>query len=174
MESASRARKHSVARRLRKRCTSVEIGLASAAIVLGVAVYLLDRGGAVAFVPRSWGAVLPARHVFGALGGSLPTFAHTFGFALFFTALLRPSRPIAVAAICGSWTLVEAVFEIGQLPRAALALQSWLGAAHASAPMRAVLDYFASGTFSAADLVSIALGGGLAYLVASRLRCGQA
>jgi hypothetical protein len=173
MENGSRMQRRSVAAALHNHCTAVEVGLAGAAIALGVAVYLLDRGGAVAFVPRQWATVVPVRHVFGALGGSLPTFVHTFAFALLFTALLRPRASVAVAAICASWALVEAVFEIGQFRGAAVLLRSWAGAASDVAPVRAMLGYFASGTFSPSDLLSIALGGGLAYLVASRLRSGE-
>jgi hypothetical protein len=151
----------------------IEVALASSAVAVGISVYLLDRGGAVAFVPSAWAAALPVRHVFGSLSGSLPTFLHTFAFALFFVALLRPRAVAAVAILCGSWTLLEAVFEIGQLPRVGASLASWAGAARDLEPVRDVLGYFTSGTFASADLASIVIGGTLAFVVAAVLRPGE-
>ena len=155
---------------LRKRGGPIEIVLAAIALLIGTAVYIFDRGGAVGFVPSAWAAALRVRPVFGTLGGSLPTFTHTFGFALLFVALLRPRATAAVAAVCAGWTLVEAVFEIGQIPRVAALVDSWAGAARETWPLRLLLQYLASGTFALADLVSVVLGGALAYIVALHLR----
>lgn len=158
---------------LRRHAAPIEVGLASSALAVGVSVYLLDRGGAVAFVPSAWAAALPVRHVFGPLSGSLPTFLHTFAFALFLVALLRPRAVATVAVLCGSWTLLEAVFEIGQLPGVDASLSSWVGTARDLEPVRDVLGYFASGTFASADLASIVVGGALAFVVAVVLRPGE-
>lgn len=149
----------------------IETGLAIGAIGIGIAVYLLDRGGAVAFVPRPWAASLPVRTVFGASAGSLPSFAHVFAFVLLSTALLQPRSVAAIAGICVSWMLLEMGFELCQLESIGSYIASQAGQLGADTRLsRIVVAYFASGTFSFGDLVSIALGGTGAGLVAYTIR----
>ena len=64
---------------------------AIAVLVVGVLIYLLDRpSSSVYFVPDSWSMADRTPRIFGTIGRYLPTFAHTFAFILFTTAVMAP------------------------------------------------------------------------------------
>jgi len=132
-------------------------------LLIGVAVYLFDRGGSVYFVP-GWltrDAPLP---VFGAMAKCLPTFVHTFAFIVITAAALWP-WPRLLPAICAAWVAIECAFEFGQAQplaeRLAAATPSWFDGVPF---LEAAPTYFSSGTFDWLDVLSIGLGAVTAYL----------
>ena len=81
---------------------------------LGLLVYLMDRDASKAALTPSvaWPA---GSNVFGALGGRLPSFVHTFAFSLFTVAVL-PERDVPRYWACVAWLAVNVAFEVGQHP----------------------------------------------------------
>ena len=143
----------------------IELGLATAALAVGVAVYLLDRGGRVEFVPIALTHSLVTHRVFGGLAGSLPSFVHVFAFALLTAAVLKP-WPRFASLSCLAWVLIDVLFELGQLHTVAAVL-----AAHLPGPgghpwlLAQLRSYFVSGTFDTLDLAAAVAGGMAAYCV---------
>ena len=82
---------------------------------LGLLVYLMDRDASkAALIPSvAW---LAGSNVFGALGGWLPSFAHTFAFSLF-TAAVLPECGVPRYGACVAWFAVNVAFELGQHPQ---------------------------------------------------------
>jgi hypothetical protein len=142
-----------------------EVALALSVLCAGSLVYLLDRPGAGFF-----SAVIPVRNVpglFGSIGYSLPTFAHTFSFAVLTSAWLGGSRRVCLAA-CAIWFSIDCAFELGQYPPVAEHVLPLMPGWFENPPILKYAEaYFASGTFDAWDLVSIAAGATAAYLVAA-------
>jgi hypothetical protein len=141
---------------------------AGAMLLLGLAVYLLDRpSGSAWLIPRAWQATSPG-HWFGPAGPWLPSFVHAFAFSVF-TAWCLPRRPPFVAAACLSWALVDTLAEIGQHAAvsakvAAAVEQAFDGAALAGRVGR----YFTQGSFDPADVMAGLAGCALAYLFLRR------
>jgi hypothetical protein len=131
--------------------------IACAAFAVGLLVYLMDRDASKApLIPTV--ASLTGSHVFGALGGWLPSFVHTFAFSLF-TAAVLPERPVPRYGVCFAWFAVNVAFEIGQHPlvsvRLAEALQGDFGGMPLTQPLA---GYFVHGTFDLGDIVAALLG----------------
>ena len=123
---------------------------ASLALAIGGLVYLWDRApGSTLLLPAYVGRAVGAPSVFGWLGGSLPSFTHSFAFALLSTLILGRSRRALVLG-CGAWWAIDSLFEIGQQATVRTHLVPWL-----PAPLG---DYFAHGTFDYLDLLPITLG----------------
>jgi hypothetical protein len=137
------------------------------ALGVGALVYWTDRDpGSASLIPGV--AMLAGLHLFGALGGWLPSFVHPLAFSLFSAALLAPRLRWEYCA-CAFWFAVNAAFEIGQHPqvRGPLADAIRLGLGHGPVA-RAFENYFLRGTFDFGDLAAAALG---AALAAGILRC---
>ncbi len=140
---------------------SVALGI----FFLGALVYLFDRSAAdIYFIPEWWQFADGTPSLFGTLGGSLPSFAHTYCFILLFSALLSPWS-IAPWTICIGWCAIEAFCELAQTDvlasRILPALPEWF----ADWPILANVPlYFANGRFDPLDLVAIGLGGVAAWL----------
>jgi hypothetical protein len=136
---------------------ALPIGLAGAALLLGLAVYLVDRPVAPSLrVPGIGAFARPG--AFGAVGGWLPSFVHPFAFALL-TAALLPVRSRARFGACAAWGAVNVAFEIGQHPRLRGALASAIGQAFGPAPAaRALANYFMRGTFDPLDITAALAG----------------
>jgi hypothetical protein len=165
---APRAASGAVARRAQQRAT---IGLAVLALVLlllGTAVYVLDRPAATAaLLPAAWERSVAGVAWFGSIGDWLPSFVHAFGFSVF-TALVLPRTPRRAAWACGSWAVVDSLAEVGQhavvSPILAAALLG-LPPAGADKPVLAcIARYFSQGSFDPRDLAAGLFGAGLAYL----------
>ena len=129
----------------------------SVAFAVGLLVYLADRDPSkAALIPTV--AALTGSHVFGLLGGWLPSFVHTFAFSLF-TAAALPERAAPRYGACVVWFAVNVAFEIGQHPqisvRLAEALHGGLGVLPFS---RSLANYFVHGTFDPGDIVAALLG----------------
>jgi len=141
---------------------------AALTLLLGVAVYLLDRpAGSAWLIPSAWQAGTPDDW-FGAIGPWLPSFVHAFAFSVF-TACLLPRRPGFAALACIAWALVDAVAEFGQHPTVSAPIVAGLQWAFDGAPLAVrVGRYFTQGAFDAADLAAGLAGSALAFLALSR------
>jgi hypothetical protein len=132
---------------------------------LGALVYLFDRSADdIYFIPGWWPFADGAPSLFGTLGYSLPSFAHTYCFILLFGALLAPWS-IAPWKICLGWCSVEGILELAQSDalsgRISAALPDWF----ADWPILANVPlYFSDGRFDPLDLAAIGLGGVAAWL----------
>ena len=127
------------------------------ALAVGALVYLADRDPARVMALPSF-AVLGTAPLFGAVGGWLPSFVHTFAFSLFSAAAWpRAGRPAYGA--CALWWAVNLALEAAQQPqwRAALAgaLPSGLDTV---APLSYLARYAQQGRFDPADLLAITAG----------------
>jgi hypothetical protein len=148
---------------------------AVAVLSIGIFVYLLDRpSSSVYFVPDSWSAEAwtpeswtmgnGTSSVFGSIGRYLPTFAHTFAFILFTTAVLVPTRRAALG-ICLGWLIVESLFEVAQSDALSAKIAGNVPAWFSDWPLLDnVAAYFLTGRFDPLDLVSIIISAGAAYL----------
>ncbi len=138
------------------------LSLAILLVATGIAVYVLDRGGAVYFL-AGWTTVAAQASVFGALGNHLPTFLHTLIFILITAAVLRP-WPRLLPAICATWIIIECLFEFGQMAPfddyVAAIVPAWF---EALPVLRITTDYFTRGTYDALDILSIVLGAAIAF-----------
>ena len=145
--------------------STIRVLLGVFVLLLGTGIYLLDRSWHQLAIADLIPLTLAPSPIFGALGGSLPSFAHVCAFALLTAALLDGKRRLN-QAICLGWLLVDVAFELGQHPKfvtsIANAVPAWFR--HVS-----VLDktpnYFGSGTFDPLDIVTATLGALTAYLV---------
>ena len=144
----------------------IQVLAALLALLIGVAVYLLDRSPErVYFIPDAWSTGEFSGTFFGPVGLYLPTFTHTFGFSLLTAVVLRPSRWAAVAG-CLLWWITGSLLEVAQ----SNAMASWIARNlpiwFADWP---VLDnaanYFLAGAFDPLDLLSIFLGALVAWIV---------
>lgn len=152
-----------------------EVSLLVLALLLltsGIAIYLLDRGGAVLFLP-DWAADHTRPALFGSLGDHLPTFVHPLAFILITAAILRP-WPKLLPGICATWFVIECLFEVGQLAmpggRIAAAVPAWFD----DVPVLEVTaNYFIRGTYDVLDLVSIGLGAAIAYPIIRFIQRGD-
>ena len=152
--------------------TAALLAIGCLALTAGVLVYLTDRQASHAPLMPAVTA-LSGRHLFGALGGWLPSFVHPLSFSLFSAALLAPGRRREYGA-CAFWFAVNAAFEIGQHPQVnrplADALQDVLGQGSFA---RALQSYFLRGTFDPGDLIAAAFGSAVAAWLLRRLRATQ-
>jgi hypothetical protein len=153
----------------RARPEIIQIVAAVIVLAIGVLVYLLDRSStSVYLVPDSWVPGNGLSPVFGLIGYQLPTFAHTFAFTLFTSALLEPWRWSAHAA-CAGWWAVGSLFETAQRDTWAAAIAARVPAWFADWPLLDnVADYFLIGRFDWLDLASIGAAS-LCALVVIRL-----
>ncbi|HJP37776.1 MAG: hypothetical protein QF483_07885 [Gammaproteobacteria bacterium] len=157
----------------RARPAFIQVSAAVIVLLLGILVYLLDRPDAsVYLIPTGWtfGTGLPP--VFGGAGDYLPTFAHTFAFALFTSALLEPWRWSGVTA-CMGWWVVGSLFEVAQSDALAAGIAERVPGWFADWPLLDnVAGYFMAGHFDFLDLVSIGIGAvsALAVIRLSRSR----
>jgi hypothetical protein len=147
-----------------------QISLALAVLGLGTLVYLLDRPPGLTALPESVTLFRPAVRHFGALGQSLPAFAHVLAFSLLTMALVGGGRRGAITA-CTAWFGVDTAFEFGQHPTIAAKLVHLIPSWFEAIPILNRTDhFFLYGTFDPLDLLSIALGALAAYVVAQRVR----
>ena len=135
------------------------------ALLIGTAVYLLDRRPETVYFMAGWMAGgSHGNPVFGALGAHLPTFVHTYAFILLTVVFTSASRAHAIA-ICCMWLAIDSLFEFAQTPVIAQAIVNnvpdWFGAVPF---LENTSAYFLSGTFDVLDLYSIAAGALAAYL----------
>jgi hypothetical protein len=141
----------------RWRHPAILVASGCAALALGLLVYASDRGAMPGSLWPTAGAVA-GRHFFGPFGQWLPSFVHTFAFALFTAAALAPSTRPRYGA-CLAWGAVNVAFEIGQHPRLSARLADLLQISFGDAPTtQALARYFVHGTFDPGDIVAALLG----------------
>jgi hypothetical protein len=151
-----------------------QVSLALLALGLGTLVYMLDRPPGTTALPESITLFQPTVKFFGALGQSLPAFAHVFAFSLLTVAFIGGGRRSAIAA-CSGWLLVDAAFELGQHPTIAPKLAHLTPTWFEVIPILNRTDgFFRYGTFDPLDLLFIALGALAAYIVAQRTQVRRA
>ena len=128
-----------------------------AVLALGLLVYLADREASHALlIPNV--AALAGSHWFGALGDSLPSFAHPFAFSLF-TAAALPLRRAWCYGACAAWAAVNVAFEVGQHAQVSVRLAEALLASLGQTPLtQALANYFVRGTFDVDDIVAAMVG----------------
>jgi hypothetical protein len=129
------------------------VTLAGIALLLATLIYMFSRPAG-----SSW--LLPAPLNFGILldmgtaGQGLPTLFHAYAFVLLSAAVLRP-RLRVLCALCMSWFVLEAAFELGQLPAIAHLLETVLPDSLARGQL---LRYFQLGVFDPLDVVFALVG----------------
>jgi len=139
-------------------------------LALGLLVYLFDRPAWQAQLLSHFLASQGPHHGLGAVGGWLPSFAHTLAFSLFTAELLVP-RPRLQVGACAFWFAVNAAFEIGQHAAVRVPLAEALRHSFGQGVIaRGLQDYFLRGTFDATDLAAAALGAMVAAASLQRLR----
>jgi len=149
-----------------------QAALGALALAVGVLVYVLDRpAGQVPFLSAlNLADATPV--IFGVVGGSLPTFAHTFAFSLLTAAWLGGGKRAGLWA-CLTWFGIDSAFEIGQQPEVAVRLVELVPGWFEYLPFLAQADsYFLSGTFDTWDLASIVLGAAAAFFITGRTLTG--
>ena len=136
------------------------IVIASVILGVGVLVYLTERSGeSVYFLPDWWMSVNPSS----SLGQRLPSFAHTFAFAILTAVVLAPWRGALIAS-CGFWAVVNSLFELGQIDAIAAMIAFYTPEWLANWPILENLDsYFLAGTFDPLDIGFVLLGAVAAY-----------
>jgi len=135
------------------------------ALLIGTAVYLLDRRPETVYFMTHW---MVGGHrtspFFGTLGNHLPTFVHVYALILLSAVVAVPSRGY-VLAICLFWLVLDSAFEFAQTSFIAGAIADhvpeWFGAIPF---LENISRYFVAGTFDVLDLYSIAAGSFAAYL----------
>lgn len=147
------------------RPTLMRATLAFSALILGMAVYYLDRQPERVYFLAHWvSSAGETGSFFGDIGNHLPTAIHVFAFILLTAVIVAPSRRFA-AAICVAWLGIDSLFEIGQIPVIAQGIASrvpdWF---HGVPFVENTSEYFLSGTFDVLDLGAIAAGALAAFL----------
>jgi len=140
--------------------------LAVVFLTFGLSVYLFDRpADRIYFVPDGWNLSLGNGQLFGAIGAHLPSFVHVAVFILITAAILAPWR-FRIASICLLWFGIDSLFELAQhdviAPRIAAIVPNWFDGKFF---LENTTAHFLNGTFDLLDIVSIALGSVVAYLV---------
>lgn len=135
------------------------------ALLVGVAVYWVDRQPESVYFMALWGN--QGGNVglgFGGLGNHLPTFLHVYAFIMLTLAVVVPTRDRAIA-ICALWFVADSLFELGQTGIIAGQIANGVPDWFQGIPfLENTVDYFVHGTFDVIDLYSIALGSLAAFL----------
>jgi hypothetical protein len=141
--------------------------VALAVLLLGTLVYLLDRPPEAAPFFQAFNITQKTPSIFGVLGQSLPTFAHTFAFGLITAIWLQTVKQSAGLA-CLAWFVIDAGLELGQHTVIAARIASLIPASFERLPvLQHARAYFVNGSFDTRDLISIALGAITAYCIAN-------
>lgn len=106
-----------------------------------------------------------------AVTGSVPTLCHTFSLVLF-TSIFLPDSRTSYALNTASWIGMESILEVMQGP---LLQYDRLTGLIADSILcgENCRGYFLSGTYDLLDILSIIVGGSLAYFCLTRLRQGR-
>ncbi len=143
--------------------TRIAIGLA--AVGVGVLVYLVDRRPEDTYFLFRIGVThtpfAGAAPVFGFLSQNLPAFLHVFAFILITGGILA-CRKKGALIVALSWSLTDAVFELGQrFPASAeIFIPQWFDTLPV---LESARSYFRAGRFDPLDMIAIAFGALAAY-----------
>jgi len=140
--------------------------LTAVLLALGLSVYLFDRpADRIYFVPDGWQFGAGNDLLFGSIGAHLPSFVHVTVFILVTAIVLAPWR-LRIASICLPWLVIDSLFELAQheviAARIAVIVPNWF---EGKFLLENTAAHFLNGTFDLLDIVSIALGSVVAYLV---------
>lgn len=141
-----------------------QIAIGLLALLAGTLVYVFARPGGAVLLPDclTLCAHPPPSAWF---LGPLPSFAHTAGICLLMAGVLSAGRKVG-AWICASWSMVEALFELGQHPRAATWITDRLPLWFDHTPILGLTrNFFLRGNFDPFDLAATFIGAVFAYLV---------
>ena len=144
-----------------------QLAIGAAGLLLGIALYLIDRPPDQTFfvfsspVNISLYKILP--NLFGYIGNSLPAFIHVFSFILI-TASLTSFRKKGYLIICTLWFSIDFVFELGQAFKETSVgiIPAWF--THFPF-LENARKFFLNGTFDWVDIGFICLGAITAYIV---------
>lgn len=140
--------------------------LAAVLLACGLSVYLFDRPAErIYFIPDGWQLSAGNDLLFGSIGRHLPSFVHVTFFILV-TAMLLSSWRFRSASICLLWFVIDSLFELAQheviAVRIAAFVPDWFEGIFL---LENTAAHFLNGTYDVLDIVSIALGSIVAYLV---------
>ena len=151
----------------KNRINRAQILIGVAGLIAGLLIYLIDRPPEQTyFIYRriakiSLYNILP--DLFGPIGNYLPAFIHVFSFILITAGFFcRQKRGYLI--ICLSWFLVDCFFELGQKFNnlALKIIPDWF---EGIPFLENTENYFLQGTFDVIDLVAIAFGAVISYLI---------
>jgi hypothetical protein len=145
-----------------------QAALGLAALLAGMAVYLIDRpAGQLSGAPHGWHLWDGRTHLLGRVGGILPDFLHVFGFSVVTGSLLEPGLRRYLAA-CGTWALIDVAFETGQHPVVAAWIEASLPPQNSRNSISVwTVEYFRNGTFDPLDILAILAGAAAALWLLS-------
>ena len=143
-----------------------QVLLGALALALGVIVYILDRPAEhVYFLPQALSMYERIPSVFGRVGYHLPTFLHVMAFSLMLASVIGCGKQGGLI-VCIIWMVINSAFEIGQHQDIAPGIVELLPEWFSYVP---ILDntasYFIHGVFDPYDLLSIAAGALVAYVI---------
>lgn len=141
--------------------SSVEIWLASTAVIavlLGSAVYLLDRNWVNSLFLHPFADYQWARFaVFGAFGGFLPALLHAYAVCMLLMIVLRP-WPRARSLTCLLWFAIASFLECLQSDTGSKWFVSSEADMSQSMLMASLSSYTLHGTFDILDLIATGMG----------------
>jgi hypothetical protein len=143
--------------------TQMWIGALS--LLIGGLVYLFDRPPEFTFFvhlfANRYGLYSFGPPVFGALGGCLPAFCHTFAFVLMTTGIVSCDKRGCLVIAMG-WMLIDGTFELGQ--KFGHMISEAIPDGFSGFPLfHMVESYFRNGTFDYYDLAAVVLGSAAAF-----------
>ena len=140
--------------------------LTAVLLVLGLSVYLFDRpADQIYFVPDGWQLSAGNDLLFGFIGAHLPSFVHVTVFILVTAIILAPWR-LPIASICLLWFSIDSLFELAQHEVIAVQIAAIVpNLFEGKFFLENTAAHFLNGTFDLLDIVSLALGSVVAYLV---------
>ena len=136
-------------------------------LILGALFYYFFRSAEHTYLLKFFGNTLQQKHIlpplFVTLGNSLPTFVHVIAFTLL-TAGFVTNRKERYAIVCLSWFVIDVLFELAQgLDNFMIQfIPDWFSGVLFLENTR---NYFLYGRFDYFDLLSIALGSLVAYIL---------
>ena len=146
--------------------TRLQVLSAAVPLALGLAVYLFDRpADRIYFVPDWWQPGPDNALLFGSLGANLPSFAHVLFFILITAAILAPRR-FQFLPICLLWLFIDGLFELVQHDAIAVRIAEFVPAWFQNVfLLENTRAYLLAGTFDPLDMLSIAAGSLVGYVM---------
>jgi hypothetical protein len=139
---------------------------AFAALLIGCAVYAVDRQGNAVFLPTE----IPYPQniaLFAHIAGWLPSLLHTFAFVVA-SALVWGSSRKQIYLLCALWVGIEVLMETLQFPSVAAELRHWNMDSTAAGAY--LIAYSEAGVFSLGDVIAIAVGALCAGWILQRIQ----
>jgi hypothetical protein len=152
-----------------QRANKLQILIGLGALLIGSLVYLVDRAPNQTYFVYSTGVNISLHNILpdllGPLNSFLPSFIHVFAFALITAGVVSCGKR-GWLIICFSWFLMDAAFEFGQ-KFSVWTLKLIPGSFESIPILENTKGFFLRGTFDVYDLVAMAMGAVVAYVVLS-------